>query len=202
MLEHLLDLWVVANLFDLVRCVIATLDTKRLGTGLIADRDDPHAARPSLELPHQLLGQVLGGLRQRIELDIAGLEMDEPHLLEQSMLQLEIAFGFGERHDIVEAPQLQRRRGFWRRRRILRLVIRTWWLRGLRRSSFGLGGGGLAGRFWRRRGRRPLASTRAFVHAAGELGRRRQVRGISEPDENHVGGGKWAWARAHLIMSL
>ena len=88
MLQQFLDLGVFADLSDLARGLLAPLGAERLAARFSADGDDPDAVGPSLEFLHQILGQIARRLRQRVDLDIARLEMHQPHLFQQSMLEL------------------------------------------------------------------------------------------------------------------
>ena len=81
MLQHLLDVGVIADALDLAGLALAALHPERRCAFVSAQGHDPHAAGPGFQLAHQVLAELLRRGAERIELEMAGTEAHEPHLL-------------------------------------------------------------------------------------------------------------------------
>ena len=117
-------------------------------------------------------------------------EAHEAHLLGERMLELQVALLLGERDDLLEALGIGERR-LRRGGRVFRLVNRRWFRRRRRRvlphGRSRLARSLLIGH----RARRALRFPAAVAEAAHQIAGRRQIGGIGEPHQNHVGGGMW-----------
>ena len=162
----------------------------------MAHRDDPALAGPLAELASKIAGKVGRGVLGQRDLDPSGLEADDANEMLEGMLQLELAPGDGEGYHVLEPLDLLRRLG----------------ARPLARPGHG---SRLPPARRRRRqdGRghcpsRPVAATglpgrrRHHRERPHRLVGRRQVGGVRDADEHHVGGGERAWRGARLLDAL
>ena len=128
------------------------------------------------------------GMLGERDLDLAGLEADEADDALQSMLELQLAMLAGERHDIGEGIEPGGRRGARRR-------LRPGGGRGTGNGAGGAEAGtaAIAGDD-EEAGAGP--DSRCGTAVAAERAQRlvggRQVGGVGEADDDHVGGGKRA----------
>src|SRR5262245_45568161 len=114
MLHHLLDGRVLAHALDRARFPFTALHAERDRALLVADRNDPYPAGPGSQLAHQILAELARRMRQRIDLYGARLETHEPHLRDESVLELEVPLRLGKRDDVLEALQLELAGFLWR----------------------------------------------------------------------------------------
>ena len=127
---------------------------------------------------------------------MTGAEADEAKLLQQRMFQLQVTLGLGECDEIVEVLRIMKFRRDLDRgldRRKFRHVGHRW----LDSDWIALTG----------RGRRSdtllrFTARTSVIATAPEIGRRRQIGGIGDPDQNHVGGGERPRRGTDLVIAL